>query len=118
MGQNAHPLPPVIESGRLGAIRRISNERTIKKPTQNDQLGLPPMPTMAQVNQARQKRNRETLLMLLKAGVSDARKLSELTKCSASTVWNHLKPMEAEGLIIINRALKPWPIKLTRKGMK
>jgi hypothetical protein len=114
-GHNKHPLPPVIESGRIGALRRITNERLVKSPIKAEELGLPPLPTMVQVNIARQERNRKNLLMLIESGVDDARELCRLAKCSPSTVWNHLHPLEKEGVVIVDRQLKPWIIRMSQK---
>jgi len=114
LGHNVHPTPPVIAPGRVGNIVRYSHENRVVKP----QLHAPITMTIAMVNQDRSNKNRAEILRLLRAGIKHANQLAEIAKLNNGTVWNHLKPMEAEGLIVINRAVKPWPIKLTRKGMK
>jgi len=114
MGQNAHPLPPVIEPGRIGNIVRYAHENRVMKPQQHAPITM----TIVMANQDRSQKNRAEILRLLRAGIKHANQIAEIAKLNTGTVWNHLKPMEADGLIIINRALKPWPIKLTRKGMK
>jgi len=114
LGQNAHPLPPVIAPGRVGNIVRYAHENRVMKPQQHAPITM----TIVMVNQDRSQKNRAEILRLLKAGIKHANQIAEIAKLNTGTVWNHLKPMEAEGLITINRGTKPWPIKLTRKGVK
>jgi len=121
MGQNAPPLPPVIEPGRIGSIHRYCHEQRIIKPLKHAPA------TLARTdgescqpgrNEAKQDKNRAEILRLIAAGVCYANQIAEIAKISTSTVWNHLKPLESDGLIIINRALKPWPINLPLEVVK
>jgi len=111
-GLNPHPLPPVINPGRIGNIIRYSNETKVVKPEKNAPVPV----TIEMVNKERQRKNRAEIMLLLRAGIQHANEIAEIAKLNNGTIWNHLKPMEKEGLITIDRTLKPWPIKLTDKG--
>lgn len=116
LGHNAHPLPPVIESGNKGAIRRI-NFDTPMKPI--DEPAAPEKPkklTLAEKNMERQRKNRAALMMLINAGVKHGAKLAEIVGCCEATVWNNLHPMEKDGLIRINKKRMPFVVTPTKRG--
>lgn len=109
-GHNPHPLPPVV-IGCCGAIRRINNDKVVTRPLKIDpSIDIERRQTIAEKARARQAHLRNTMLLLIEAGIDDARKLAKLSKCSPSTVWNHLKTLELDGVVKVDRRMKPWII--------
>lgn len=113
-GQNSYPLPPVIEPGRIGNILRYSPDQSIVKPIPQAPVTL----TLAKRNEEKQNKNRAEILRLVAAGVKHGYQIAEISQISVSTVWNHLKPLEKNRTVIINRATKPWEIKLNKKAKR
>ena len=110
-GMNQHSLPPVVEPGRTGRVLRYCHDNRIINPNPD----VPVLLTMAQRNIERQAANRAEILRLIGIGVVKVREITKAACVSEATVWKHVKGLEEEGLIAIDRRVKPWAISATRK---
>lgn len=107
LGHNAHPTPPVIEPGRCGNIMRYSHDRRIVKPMTN----APVLMTVTQINVTKQEENRAEVLRLIECGVACVSQIVKIADVSKGTVLAHIRKLENDGLIVVDRAAKPWSIK-------
>lgn len=113
-GHNNHPLPPVIEPGRTGNISRYCHDQRIAKPLKSAPVVL----TLAQRNEKKHAANKDRIMHAIRSGVTVVNKIADHASVHAGTVWNHIKPLEEEGLISINRDSRPWTITPARKKRK
>lgn len=112
MGVNRFSPPPVIEPGRSGNILRYCYDQRITKPLQSAPVVL----TLAQRNEEKHEANRERILAAIAAGAKVVNTIAERSSVHTGTVFNHIKGLEADGLIAINRDKRPWSMALTKKG--
>lgn len=95
-------LPPEISSEREGAIRRnfcAKNPRERRAKTCDPQ----------HIRQyAEQQANRALIYDSVLAGHDTAPKLMDHTGKNSRTVWAHIHALADEGMIKIDRTVKPW----------
>lgn len=115
LGHHSHPLPPVIERGAAGNIRRNSAviARQPPKPEAPKQYTRP---GQAQIDVA--ARNRLAVLRAINSGCSNIMDVVEAVGVSKSGAFNHINALEEKGLVRINNRAKPFRIKITAAGQR